>query len=90
MILIDDRLNGNWYEYFQLAITAWDNGYPTKLSTTTILELNVRKVSQYPPEFPIKEVQLRFTGKWDYLLERIDCIYWYYKHRVLWFDYETR
>ena len=46
-----------------MSITASDNGYPAPRSTAITLTLNVRKVSQFRPAFPVRIVHLEFTGK---------------------------
>lgn len=51
---------------FQLGITARDHGYSFIQSTPTVLKLDVRKVSQFPPAFPTKNSTLSFTGKLSY------------------------
>lgn len=47
----------------QIHIEAYDQGYPTSLSSELPLMIYVRNVNDYEPHFLLDEIKVNFTGK---------------------------
>lgn len=62
-ITLNQPLNRDSQKLYEIHVEAYDQGYPTALSSEMTLVVYVRNINDYEPHFLLDEIKVNFTGE---------------------------